>query len=92
VQELPAFQQVYEKYEGQITMLAVAVDDRGDPQAYFKNNGFTFTLAKDVDGSQVYNVRGIPHTVIIDKQGNQVQEFTGGISSAELDTAIQSAL
>jgi peroxiredoxin len=92
VQELPAFQQVYEKYSGQIDMLAVAVDEQGDPASFFTNKGYTFTLASDVDGAPAYNVKGIPHTVVIDAKGNKVQEFTSGISSAELDQAIQSAL
>ena len=73
-------------------MLAVAVRETGDPQKYFKDHGFTFTLVKDVDGSDAYNVRSIPYTVIIDKDGNQIADHVGRYSSAELDLIIQQAL
>ncbi len=92
MQELPALQQVYEQYAGRIDMLAVAVDESGDPQKYFADNNFTIPLVKDVDGSDVYSVRGIPRTLIIDQQGDLAQEFTGGISSAELEIAIKGLL
>jgi peroxiredoxin len=92
VQELPAFQQVYDKYSGQINMLAVAVDERGDPETFFQGKGYTFTLVKDVDGAKAYGAKSIPQTAVIDARGNLVQKFTGPASSAELEQAIQKAL
>lgn len=73
-------------------MLAVAVDEQNDPKSFFSGKGYTFTVVKDIDGKKAYDVRGIPFTVVIDAEGNIVEKFRGPVSSAQLDTAIQSAL
>ena len=92
MQELPAFQQVYEKFSGQIDMLAVAVDERGDPQGYFAKQGYTFTPVRDINGADACGASTIPLTLVIDANGDVVEKFNGAVSSAKLDMTIQRAL
>lgn len=75
-------------------MVAVAVDERGQqtPQELWQANGYTIPLAVDVDGSDKYGIRAIPVTLIIDAQGNIVEQFKGAIDGATLEAAIVKAL
>ena len=65
-----------------VTVLAVVLDDPADARALFDERGYALTLLAD-DGatSQRYSVTTIPHTVVIDRDGN-VRKVSRG---SELD-------
>lgn len=70
----------------------MAVDDRLNPAAYFASNNYTFTGVQDVDGATKYNVMGIPFTVFIDRNGNQVSSHVGAMDEAQLEAEIRKIL
>jgi peroxiredoxin len=71
--EVPAFKSFYEKYgdEG-VPIIAVNTQDNPDSAiAYAKSDGLKFTIPVDPQGkvANLYNVRGLPTTYFIDKNG-----------------------
>lgn len=91
-EELPAFQRVYEKYGGQFEILAVTVDNKGNPADYFKSNGFTFKSGYDVDGASKYIGSSIPVTVFIDRHGNKVASHMGSMTEEQFEAELQKIL
>ncbi len=81
--EMPEFQKLYERFgeDGEVIVLAVASTaleggtaeaSKTAVSAFVKDQGFTFPVLFDTDGSvwQNYEQQGIPANYIIDKQGN----------------------
>jgi thiol-disulfide isomerase/thioredoxin len=71
--EVPAFKSFYEKY-GNEGVSFIAVNTQDNPEsalAYAKSDGLKFTIPVDPRGqvSSLYNVRGLPTTYFIDKDG-----------------------
>ena len=50
-QEMPHFDEVYQGQGGAFELIAVAIDQRNDPAAYFAAQGFSYTGAMDLDGA-----------------------------------------
>ncbi len=83
--EMPFIQEAYEKYKDEeVIILAVdvlAAEKIGieEVNEFLDENGFTFPVLYDVDGStsQQYKVRGFPTTYIIDKEG-YIADFVSG--------------
>ena len=83
--EMPFIQEVYEKYKDEeVIILAVdvlAAEKIGieEVNEFLDENGFTFPVLYDMDGStsQQYKVRGFPTTYIIDKEG-YIADFVSG--------------
>ena len=71
--EVPAFKSFYDKYGNEgVSILAVNTQDNPDSAlAYAKSDGLKFTIPVDPRGqvSSLYNVRGLPTTYFIDKDG-----------------------
>jgi thiol-disulfide isomerase/thioredoxin len=91
-QELPSFQRIYEKYGGQFEILAIAVDDRGNPADYFRSNGFTFKSGQDIDGAAKYVGSGIPVTVFIDRNGNKINSHLGMMTEQQFEAELKKIL
>ena len=74
-EEMPFIQEVYEDKEWQekgLVILAVnAGEEAGTVREFMTDRGLSFTVLLDTDASvaQDYNVRGIPTTFFIDKNG-----------------------
>lgn len=88
VQELPEIQKLVNAHKGEFVMLNVAVDNEQDPVGYWKQNGYTWNLGLDVDGSSTYGVTGIPVTLFIDRQGNISQRFDGAVPPEQFSAAL----
>jgi cytochrome c biogenesis protein CcmG/thiol:disulfide interchange protein DsbE len=73
--EMPLFQEIYEDTRWSqkgLVILAVDVQETaGDIQQFMEANGFSFTVLLDTTGeiTNKYNLRGIPTTFFIDKDG-----------------------
>jgi len=89
---LPSFQSVYSKYEGQFEILALAVDKGANPAGYFDASGYTFVGGFDIDGANHYVRSGIPVTVFIDRNGNEVSTRIGGMSQAQFEAEVKKIL
>lgn len=86
--EMPEFQHVYEAKTGQFVLLALAVDSRNDPAAYFKQQGFTYTGGMGSEAARHYVDNAIPVTVFIDRRGNVAHTQTGSVTQAEFESLL----
>ena len=80
VGEMPAFEKLYAEYGDQVQILAVdCMEDTKTVDAFIEENGYTFPIAYDVDGSieAKYPTEGIPYTVVIGTDGSVADEFVG---------------
>jgi len=92
VAELPDFEEVYQARSSAVEVLAVnaAGEDKVDVQAFIENEGYTFTVLLDSEGTvkSAYNVPSWPRTFFIDKEGIIKNIKIGQISKTEINTIL----
>lgn len=100
--EMPAFEQLNDEYGNDVMIVAVNyMEDEDTVNRFISDNGYTFPIAYDVDGSitMKYPSDGIPYTLVIGTDGT-IQKLYVGAYSAEIqyqlykediDTALQQA-
>ncbi len=95
--EMPAIQQVYDEHKDQgFTVLAVDVlEQDGQVDAFVAERGLTFPVLIDRDGSvsTSYQVKAMPSTFFIDREG-VIQEVTlgGPMSEAFIESQVTALL
>jgi peroxiredoxin len=86
IESLDHLQQLYEQYAGQdLVVLAIDVGETRDEIADFvEHQGYTFTILLDTDDrvTERYGVEAIPHTLVVDRQG-EVHHTPGGPDAVE---------
>jgi cytochrome c biogenesis protein CcmG/thiol:disulfide interchange protein DsbE len=91
--EMPFLQQFYQEHPGgEVVLLAINVQESPSQVAEFmQDRGFSFTVLLDsgADVTQRYNIRGIPTTFFIDRDGI-IQEIHVGAfqSQAEIESIL----
>ncbi len=97
--EMPAIQKLYEEYRDQgFSVLAVNMTYQDDPFAivpFVQENGLTFPLLLDETGevAHLYELRSLPSSFFIDREGVIQEVVIGGpMSEALLRTRIESLL
>ncbi len=93
--ELPAFNELFTKYENQVVFLMVNLDDEiSTVTALMKENGYTFPVYYDVYGgaSKAYEVESIPETLFINADGTIENFHTGAMTKAILEGYIKKIL
>lgn len=80
--EMPSMETLHQRYKNQaFQILAVSVQEEPSVvKTFLSQNSFTFTIALDSKGeaSQLYGIRGIPATFIIDQKGTLQGALVGG--------------
>ena len=95
VEEMPAFQKLYEEYGDKIQILAVDLsEDKSTVDAFVSDAGYTFPIAYDENGEigNKYPSDGIPYTVVIGKDGKVSSIFLGSNGADEQYKKYRSAL
>ncbi len=97
--EMPALEQYYEKYQGQgLVVLGLNATDQDLPLnivPFVQDNKLTFPILLDETGqvSQKYQVRSLPTTFFINRDGSIAEVVIGGpMSGAILQTYIEEIL
>jgi peroxiredoxin len=97
--EMPALEQLHKdlKHRQDFQLLAVSEDqNQGAVASFIEKNGYTFRVLLDPDNrlEAMYNVRGLPTTLIVNRQGVIVWNVTGGLdwSSPQLRQALEKLL
>jgi len=97
--EMPAFQWLDDEYGDNVYILAInCMEDTSTVQRFLSENGYTFPVACDTDGSisSLYPTDGIPYTVVIGKDGGVYDSFVGAYDATsqyeEYKAAIDAAL
>ena len=87
VEEMPNIQSVFEKYPGEFDVLAVNAGETPDQiQQFVLDVGVKFPILMDQDGlvQNLYRIRGLPTTYIIDRDGVIRFQHIGLISKKNL--------
>ena len=101
VREMPAFEWLYADYgtDSDVAIIAVnCMDPKSDVDSFVSENGYTFPIAYDIDGSieDQYPTDGIPYTLVIGKDGYIKKIYLGAYDAEsqykEYKQAIEDAL
>ncbi len=89
VKEMPAMQEVYEKYKDDIEMIAVSNYMGGDSDAaiirFREENNITFPMMRDEAGiASHFYLTGWPTTIVIDRYGAVARIESGAVTDAEV--------
>ena len=81
---MPSVQRVHETFKDQdAVMLSISIDGGGKPtvKRYVDKHGFTMPVLVDADMkiARQFGARGVPTTVIVDRQGKMVASGYGRI-------------
>ena len=94
--ELPAFDELYKKYNGQVEFMMVNLTDGYQEtvegvKSFVSENGYEFPIFFDTElsASTAYNLYSIPRTIFVDKDGNLVNSHTGAMSESTLKQYIE---
>ena len=99
VEEMPAFQEMYEKYSGRVTFLMVNATDgvyetREKAINFYNEGKYTFPILfdSDSDAEEAYEVTSFPRTYFFDEKGNLIDSHTGAITKDSLEFKIDNLL
>ena len=84
VNEMPAFERLKNDGDDDLVILCVnCMDDKATVDKFVQDNGYTFNIAYDEDGSieMYYPTNGIPYTLVINK--GEVAEIYVGAADAD---------
>lgn len=94
--ELPAFDEAYQTYGGDVHFLMVNLADSpkesvANVTAFLTDNGYTFPVLFDTgrQGAMTYGVYSIPLTVFVDAKGNLLGGHPGAMNYATLEEYIR---
>ena len=82
--EMPAFQQAWQEYgDSDLMILAVNAthqDSLPDIERFIELNGLTFPILLDTNGavSAIYQIRSLPTTILINREGRITKTLIGG--------------
>lgn len=98
-EELPYFQNFYEKYSGDVEFLMINLTDGisetyEDITKFANDNNYSFPIYFDMFGqaTKAYEIYSIPRTLFINASGEVVKDFTGMINEPILEDNIANIL
>ncbi|MFD1163175.1 TlpA family protein disulfide reductase [Hwangdonia seohaensis] len=77
IAEMPSLQKLYDDYNDKIEFVFVSDESFKKINSYLEKNNYTFKVYNEASRSDFFDVRGIPRTFLIDKQGKVVIDKTG---------------
>ncbi len=78
IAEMPSMQALYTDYKDQVDFLFVSNESQEDLSKFLKKKGYTFPVYKPTTKSpETFNVRSIPRTFLIDRNGNIIIDKSG---------------
>ncbi|MEW9123692.1 MAG: TlpA disulfide reductase family protein [Thermotaleaceae bacterium] len=100
VHEMPYIQAIYDQYQKEdvvilaVNALAAEQGDMTTVDQFLDDNGYTFPVLYDVDGSVLikYKVRSFPTTYIIDKEGVIADFISGAMDKDTMEKRIEQVL
>ncbi len=88
-EEMPEFVAAYDRYQGDgLVVVGINAQESASQAAEFMGEfDMAFPVALDVRGDvqQLYNVRGLPTTVFIDREGRIVERWAGLLRASALE-------
>ncbi|MCG0279029.1 MAG: TlpA family protein disulfide reductase [Thermanaeromonas sp.] len=93
--EMPEIQEFFEKYRGEVEVLAVNLisSERSleEVKKFLQTNGYTFPVVLDTEdvATKLYLVRAIPTSYLVDAQGVIRLKYTGPLTLELLERALE---
>jgi len=94
-EEIPGFIDLQKKYGDKgLTFVGIALDEPSRVQAFVDEVGINYpVLIGGTEGGQLSTVAGnrlggLPYTVVIDRQGKAVANFTGAVAEKKLEELV----
>jgi thiol-disulfide isomerase/thioredoxin len=91
-EELPHFQEVYHERNKSFAFVGIAANNSQDAAGWAQKNGYDWILGQSADAFDLYKIEGIPMTVFIDRQGNEVERAVGAMSKADFEAKLAQIL
>jgi len=95
-EDLPAIDAVYRKFRAKgVEVLAINLGQlKGDVDKFAKEAGISYTMLLDLDkkSTQLYDVQGIPRTIILDRKGTIRFKIIGSTPPGLIRKYVQSLL
>ncbi|OBZ07752.1 TlpA disulfide reductase family protein [Bacillus sp. FJAT-26390] len=90
--EMPDIEKIHQQYKDKdLIVLAVDVgEDKEKAKPYIEDNGYSFRVLLDTDKqvTEAYQVRSIPVSLFVDKEGNIAHKKVGFMTEEEMKSAI----
>jgi peroxiredoxin len=90
--EMPDIEKIYQQYKDEdLIVLAVDVgEDKEKARQYIEDNDYSFRVLLDTDKqvTEAYQIRSIPVSLFIDKEGNIAHKKVGYMTEEEMKSAI----
>ena len=90
-EEMPGFVEAYKRHGQDMVVVAVnAQESAAEAAAFMASHDMAFPVALDSRGEiqQLYNVRGLPTTVFLDREGRVAGQWQGLLPYAQLEEMI----
>jgi cytochrome c biogenesis protein CcmG/thiol:disulfide interchange protein DsbE len=91
--EMPLLETAHTQWGNKVQFVGIDRQDyKPDALAFAQKTHVTYPLAADPDATLdgAYRLRGMPTSVIIDRNGRIVQEITGPVTKSQLDDILKS--
>ncbi|MBQ0767873.1 MAG: TlpA family protein disulfide reductase [Bizionia sp.] len=78
IAEMPSIQELHDDYKDKIEFVLVSNEDEAIISKFLANKSYTFPVYSALsERPETFNVRSIPQTFLIDRQGNIIIDETG---------------
>lgn len=76
---MPGMQALHQRFQGRpVRVVGMNCGERGDPVAFMRQNGYTYTLVTGADNvARQFGVTGIPHFVVLGFRGEELLTVRG---------------
>ena len=95
-EEMPVLEAYYQAHQGEgFVVVAVNVtEDTAVARTYIEETGYTFPVWSDPPGKQLatLNIRGLPASLFLNREGRLVQFWSGPLTEDKLDELVQPLL
>lgn len=73
-------------------LISISDSTSTDPAAYVSAQGFDWTFGSSDQAAKLYDARGLPTTVFIDREGNVVDTALGMMEPADFEARLAKIL
>lgn len=77
IAEMPSLQKLYDNYNDKVEFILISDESFQTIHSFLEKNNYTFKVFNEASKSGFFNIRSIPRTFLIDKQGKVVIDKTG---------------
>jgi len=88
--EMPALQDLYERLNGHIEILAINIDPENDVSKFVKKHKLTFPILLDQTGkvNESYSILSVPTTFLLDENGTIIKKQIGAMTLEQMEAFI----